>query len=462
MAILECPPPSITKPNHFPMTNIPRLSRAMQHALSQIPNTLARRCGFIQRQRKFTGALFVQTLVFGWLANTEASLEDLAQTAATLGLEVSAQAIDERFTEKAAVLLEGVLAQAVGRLLEGSAVSMSLLKRFEGVYLLDASVIGLPPTLAGRWPGLGGNTPEAGKAALKIEVMFDLVRGRLFGPLLLPGRRHDQRGQLPQQDLPQGALRLADLGYFSLDRLADLDHKGSFWVSRLKLGTRLYDQHGQAFDVLDRLEQAEKAGQQDLEARVQMGKRHRLEARLLAQRVSEEVAAERRRRLRRAAQKRGQTPSKRSLSLCAWTILVTNVPLAMLSFEEAMALHRARWQVELLFKLWKHYGGLDKSRSAQPWRVLCEVYAKLLAMLVQHWVLVVGLWSKADKSLVKASKTLKGHALHLAAHMKASWSLCQALEVVVRCLHYGCRMNSRARHPNTYQRLMASERLSLT
>lgn len=434
----------------------------MQQALCHIPNALARRSGFIQRQRKFTGALFVQTLVFGWLSNSEASLEDLAQTAATLGLEVSAQAIDERFTEKAAVLLEGVLAQAVGRLLEGRAVAMSLLTRFEGVYLLDASVIGLPPALAQRWPGLGGNTPEAGQAALKIEVIFDLVRGRLFGPLLLPGRQHDQRGQLSQQRLPQGALHLADLGYFSLDRLQALDQNGSFWLSRLKLGTSLFDEQGEVFDVLERVKQAEKVHQQHLEARVQLGKRHRLSGRLLARRVSDKVAAERRRRLRRAANKRGQTPSKRSLSLCAWTILVTNVPEAMLSLEEAVALHRARWQVELLFKLWKQYGGLDKSRSAQPWRVLCEVYAKLLAMLVQHWVLVVGLWHKADKSLVKASKTLKGHALHVAAHMNSPRRLRQALADVVRCLHSGCRMNSRARHPNTYQRLMASETLSLT
>lgn len=444
------------------MTNIPRLRRAMQQALYDIPNTLARRCGFIQRQRKFTGALFVQTLVFGWLANPEASLEDLAQTAATLGLGVSPQAIDGRFTEEAATLLEAVLAQAVGRFLEGSAVPMSLLQRFNGVYVLDASVMGLPAALAWRWPGLGGNTPEAGQAALKIEVMFDLVRGQLFGPLLLPGRRHDQGGRLPQQELPEGALRLADLGYFSLDRLQALDQHGSFWVSRLKLGTGLFDEQGQPFDVLAVLQHTEKTGPQDLEQRVQIGAQHRLGGRLLARRLSEEVAAARRRRLRRAAKKRGQTPSKRSLSLCAWTVLVTNVPAEQLSFEEAMALYRARWQVELLFKLWKHYGGIDKSRSGQPWRVLCEVYAKLLAMLIQHWVLVVGLWHKADKSLVKASKTVKAHALHVAAHMASPGGLCRALGVVVRCLRSGCRMNSRVRHPNTYQRLMASERLSLT
>ena len=82
-----------------------------------------------------------------------------------LGLGVSPQAIDGRFTEEAATLLEAVLAQAVGRFLEGSAVPMSLLQRFNGVYVLDASVMGLPAALAWRWPGLGGNTPEAGQAA---------------------------------------------------------------------------------------------------------------------------------------------------------------------------------------------------------------------------------------------------------------------------------------------------------
>ncbi len=47
---------------------------------------------------------------------------------------------------------------------------------------------------------------------------------------------------------------------------------------------------------------------------------------------------------------------------------------------------RARWQVEKLFDLWKRHGLLEETRSRKPWRVLCEVYAKLLGLLVQHWI----------------------------------------------------------------------------
>ena len=35
---------------------------------------------------------------------------------------------------------------------------------------------------------------------------------------------------------------------------------------------------------------------------------------------------------------------------------------------------RSRWQIEMLFELWKRYGHLDKSRSEKPWRVMCEIH----------------------------------------------------------------------------------------
>ena len=69
----------------------------------------------------------------------------------------------------------------------------------------------------------------------------------------------------------------------------------------------------------------------------------------------------------------------------------------MLSLEEALVLARCRWQLELLWKLWKSYGRIDESRSQNPWRVLCEIYAKLLGMLVQHWTLLASCWSQPDR-----------------------------------------------------------------
>jgi hypothetical protein len=84
------------------------------------------------------------------------------------------------------------------------------------------------------------------------------------------------------------------------------------------------------------------------------------------------------------------------------TVLVTVVPMRLLSLDEALEIGRARWPIELLFNLWKSQGRIDESTSAKPHRVLCELYAKLVAMIIQHWVLLVSGWEQVDPSLVKA------------------------------------------------------------
>ena len=36
------------------------------------------------------------------------------------------------------------------------------------------------------------------------------------------------------------------------------------------------------------------------------------------------------------------------------------------------------WQKELVFKLFKSEGGLERTQARKPWRVVAEQYAKLL------------------------------------------------------------------------------------
>ena len=110
--------------------------------------------------------------------------------------------------------------------------------------------------------------------------------------------------------------------------------------------------------------------------------------------------------------------------------------------------------MELLFKLWKSHGRVDESRSAKPWRVLCEVYAKLLAMVVQHWLILTGCWAYPDRSLVKAAQTIRKHALAMASVFGSPSRLRAALRVITRCLAAGCRLNRRKACPNTYQLLL--------
>jgi hypothetical protein len=63
------------------MTTIPHLSQTMQTLLTTTTEDLAANLGYVQRpdRAKFTPSTLVQTLVYGWLAQPSASIEQLAQ-----------------------------------------------------------------------------------------------------------------------------------------------------------------------------------------------------------------------------------------------------------------------------------------------------------------------------------------------------------------------------------------------
>ena len=431
------------------MTTIPQVARALREILTTTAAAAGRATRFVQRTSPLNGATFSQTLVFGFLGNPQATLEELAQTAATLGIEISPQALDQRFTASAAACLQQVLVTAIARVITAEPVAIPLLERFSAVYVQDSSTIILPEVFAAQWHGCGGSTSSSASAALKLQARLEMRTGRL-DVQLQEGRASDRAAVLPGP-LPAGALRLADLGYWSLEAFAALAQHKVFWLSRLQMQTAVYAATGARQDLRTLLESQPT---DMVECAVTLGERQHLAARLVAVRVPQDVAEPRRRRLRQAARAKGRQVSATRLALAAWTLFVTNVPAERLTLQEVLVLGRMRWQIALLFKLWKSQGHVDESRSPKPWRILCEVYAKLLAMLVQHWVFLVSFWTYPDRSLTKAAQTVQKHALHLASAFPSIQRLRQALLTVKRCLAAGCRMNRRKKHPNTYQLLL--------
>jgi len=442
------------------MTTIADLAQTLQEVLTTTADARARTTGFVQRASKLTGAAFVQALVFGWLSNPHATLEALAQAAAAVGVSISPQGLDQRCGEAAAFFLEEVRGAAVRAVVAAEPVAIPLVQRFTAVALLASSTVVLPAALALWWPGCGGGgaTAPTAAAALKLHVRFDLRSGALAGPLVTDGRTNDADAPPLDAPLPPGALRVADLGFFELGAFAALTARGVYGLARLPLTPAVYAPDGQRGDVLALLTAT---GAAEVDLPVLLGVEHRLPARLLAVRVPPEVANERRRRLRAGARRRGRTPRAASLAWCDWTIVVTAAPAALLSWREALVLLRARWQIDLLFKLWKSHGSIDASRSAKPWRILCAVFAKLLAMVIQHWLLLVGCWTYPDRSLVKAAQTVRAFALALACALHARPALEAALADIQRCLAAGCRLKRRKKKPNTYQMLLDPALLGL-
>jgi Transposase DDE domain len=433
------------------MTSVAYVEEQLRHVLETRANELARETGCIVRQRKLDGATLLQTLLFGFQQHGHASLEQLASTAQIHGVGVTDTAIDKRFSEACARFLHAVLQEMSTVVVQAAqAVPLKLLKRFSAVICEDSSTIKLPDELADLWPGCGGR--QGPSAAVKVHTRWDLTRGRLWGPKLTAGRTSDRRSPFREEALPGGSLYIGDLGYFSVSRFVERRKAGGYTLSRLQAGTALFTPQGEAIVLAWVLP---KQVGQFKELTVLVGARKRHPMRLLLLRVPQAVGDQRRKDLLADAKRRGQTVSQETLWLADWTILVTDVPAERLRLEEALVLLRERWQMELLYKLWKQQAQVDEWHTQDRWRKLCELYAKLLAVTLQHWLIVLFAWHDPQRSLVKLAQVVQDTGWTLMEALAGLRSVHSALRLIQRRMQSGCQMNKRHKHPNSAQLLEA-------
>lgn len=462
------------------MSSITQVAEAMKRVLTRRAKELERETGFVQRSSvQLDGPTFVQTTVFGWMDNPEASYGQLRHVAASLDVSVSSQAVAQRFGKESATLLREVLHAAVAEVLCSETRVPELLSRFNGVYVQDGSIISLPPELKDEWRGCGGKTEEAGQSSLRVQVRLDLARGGMQGPWLQEGRAAERSGQAHEAPLPQGCLYNVDAGYFTLVEMRAHGKAGCFWLTTAKAGTLLLDERGQCWDLVSFL--GAQTGE-EVDVQVSLGKRERLPVRLIAKRVSLERAQQRRanahrslegkrkgvqrpnaRKSRPAGAKRERQRKQRKtsqarLQLLDWTILVTNVPPEQLSVDEALVLARCRWQIELCWKLWKQLGKLDTWRSGKPERILTEIYAKLLGCLITHWLTLIECWNAPNRSVVKARQVVEWMAPSLALGVAGVVPLETMVLRTSHAMASGCTVNARRKKPATYQ-LIANPKL---
>jgi hypothetical protein len=146
------------------------------------------------------------------------------------------------------------------------------------------------------------------------------------------------------------------------------------------------------------------------------------------------------------------------LALCDWTILVTNVPGELLTPEEAVVLYRARWQIELLFKRWKSRDRVALLRGSTVARQMVGVWARLLAALVRHWLVVTAAWGDATKSLVKVGEAVRDFVARLLASLDDTPALERVLQDLCTTTATTCRRNQRS-DPSTFDLLKDVARL---
>ncbi|WP_406831648.1 IS4 family transposase [Wolbachia endosymbiont (group A) of Anomoia purmunda] len=342
------------------MDRIACLSKDLNEFFNEKADEISIAVGFIKRKRKLNGSSFIKAMVFGNIGVGDCSIETMCQLLNEDSIEITKQGLD---------------------------------------------YISLPSSMEDMYKGYGSSYRDCEsntKSGIKLQLVFDYLNQALDKLNLIEGIRSDQGYRDYLNGLSANDLLIFDLCYFVPSSFKQIDEAGAYFVSRYKSDTNIYDiETNQKIELLECLE-----GQSLLEMEVLLGKEVKIKVRIICQKLTEEQSIIRR-RANKLAKSHGYTSSQKNQKLLDWSIFITNVPESKISAEQVLTVYRVRWQIELLFKLYKSHIRLDELKG-KPYRVLCELYAKLCAILIFHGIVgCIKLKENTELSLTKAFIELK-------------------------------------------------------
>lgn len=248
----------------------------------------------------------------------------------------------------------------------------------------------LPPRAEGRWQlvvcdGSQISGPGAKGTDYRWHLAYDPVAQQICE--LYVSDVHTGES-LTRYQLGPGMVVLGDRNFAKAPALVATRACGAHVVVRmtpqyLKLWTR----EGAAFDLGAALRAAGEQPRLSFALQVREDKSGQtIPVWIHALHLNEPECNRARRRAKRQASRKGQTPRAQTLFLSEWVLVLTTLPPEELSAEVILELYRIRWQVELVIKRYKSL--LDAARvRAKQGSPLAEVYllGKLLfAVLVER------------------------------------------------------------------------------
>jgi Transposase DDE domain len=395
--------------------NLSQIGNQLLKFFSKTVDKIDKEAKFVKRQSKLNARRFVESLLINCLSDSHVSLSGICALLKRRGISITQQGLHQRFNAEATQLMEGVFKQALEMFKTERFDFITLLKPFSTVQMIDSSGISLPSELKGIYKGLGGLASEAG---MKLQVLFDYLKGEVNDITITPASQNDQGFEKHLEKIQEGALFLQDLGYFKLQSFKRIAEKNAYFVSRHFYTTNIYDDEGNKLDLLNELRTIPTCYTKT----VYLGSKEKIKVRLIATRLSEAKAQERIKKIRRSQQKKGKAPTKATLEYAKWSIYLTNISEDVMSNEQIHLLYSLRWQIELFFKLCKGEAGVDVINGKKVNRVLCEIYAKLICVLQLLYICFPIRWGKTHEiSFHKAFKQFRAYALDFFKAIKTDY-----------------------------------------
>jgi hypothetical protein len=345
----------------------------------------ARSSGFLKRKpRKLSPTGFVKAVLLA-AAHLRTSFNSIALHTGHADAEAcSRQNIFKRCTASAVAFMQALLDHAI--LLKLPALPAPASGFFKRIIIEDGSVIRFHDSAANDFPANSGASGM--KAMVRLQFAYDYKSGRALRATPAAYSHTDTAAAGELLDLlEEGDLCIRDMGYYKAEWFQRMDEKGVFYLSRLKPEVKIPREDGGPAMGLD--EFLSNVRGPVFDKTICIGAKGAFTTRLVAVRVPEKVAAERRRKIREEARIRRKTASTLTLALAGWTVFVTNIPHDKAGPQELRKLYGLRWHVELVFKALKGNGCLRALAAHASNRHHLEVL--FLAQLLQL-VLTLRLW----------------------------------------------------------------------
>lgn len=348
------------------------------------------------------------------MRQADASLNELAQSAQDLRISVTGSAIHERIGAAAIELLGRVLVGALRQVFHAPRLPIKAFETFTAIHVTDSTQVALPKALLPELQGTKDN------AMLKLQVTLDYLTGQWVALEMVDGKAADQSSDLPLKHAIAGSLNLFDLGYFKQERFRDIAEQDAYFVSRCQSQTALYEpETGKRINLVKWLQSLEV---NEAEREVELGSRVQLPVRLVIRRLSQKAADARRRKAKKKYKKDGKTCSKTYLFLLGWDILITNLAADEWSLTQIFDLYPIRTQIEWLFRIWKSQVKVNHFGNWRIERVLCQLYAHLIAVLLCQRLSAGWLWCKGQEySLFKCVQIIQDRIDDLMKCIARNW-----------------------------------------
>ncbi len=358
--------------------------------------------------------MFIDILLYNSSSDSNKSLNQLTIEALSVhGVLISKQGIDKRFNEQALEFIKTVFESQLAKQIQKENIDDGWLSHFGQVRIKDGTRFDIPEEFYKLLPGSGGS---ASKAGVCIQYEFDIKSGKILDFTLTPANRPDVRdAKETKLNVEKEDLVIRDLGYFILDGLLHIINSEAYFISRLDSKTNVYHQKNGIRKMLDFAainEYMNKCKLLSMELDVFIGKQAQLPVRLVIELMPDQVYSKRMQAVNKGNKKKGYHTSDEYSKRARFNLFVTNITQEKLPAQAISALYKIRWQIELVFKVWKSTFGINNTRKMKYNRWLCLLYAKLLVIII-NWTIImahrIALYNQNGKmlSVDKCYKTLR-------------------------------------------------------